>query len=175
LTPQVVEDPELLARAARIRLLVLDVDGVMTDGKLYYDGRGNEFKAFHVRDGYGIKAVLRAGCEVAVISGRRSMAVEMRLRELGVRHAVLGREDKLPALRDLAQSLGIADLSAVACVGDDVPDLPLITAVGLAVAPADAHPEVARQVHWRTSARGGRGAVREVCDLLISAWREPPS
>lgn len=166
---------ELLERAARTRLLVLDVDGVLTDGRLYYDNHGNETKAFHVRDGYGIKAVMRHGCEVAVISGRRSLAVENRLRELGVRHAILGNEDKLPALRSLASQIGIDDLQTVACVGDDSPDLPILTAVGFAAAPADAHPEVAACVHWQTRAGGGRGAVREICDLLLRAWSEAGS
>ena len=165
-------DPALLKRAARTRLLVLDVDGVLTDGRLYYDNHGNETKAFHVRDGYGIKAVMRHGCEVAVISGRRSRAVETRLAELGIRHAVLGQDDKLPALQKLARELGIEDLRAVACMGDDSPDLPILAAAGFAVAPADAHREVAARVHWQTTARGGRGAVRELCDLLALAWAE---
>ncbi|UCG73135.1 MAG: HAD hydrolase family protein [Chromatiales bacterium] len=168
-------DQALLNRAARTRLLVLDVDGVMTDGRLYYDNHGNETKAFHVRDGYGIKAVIRQGCEVAVISGRRSVAVQTRLGELGVQHAILGQDDKLPALQTLAGELGIEDLQTVACVGDDSPDLPILAAVGFAVAPADAHPGVAARVHWQTAARGGRGAVREVCDLLTRAWAEAPS
>lgn len=168
-------DQALLTRAARTRLLVLDVDGVMTDGRLYYDNHGNETKAFHVRDGYGIKAVMRQGCEVAVISGRRSVAVQTRLGELGVQHAILGQDDKLPALQTLAGELGIEDLQTVACVGDDSPDLPILAAVGFAVAPADAHPDVAARVHWQTTARGGRGAVREVCDLLTRAWAEAPS
>ena len=168
-------DQPLLQRAARTRLLVLDVDGVMTDGRLYYDNHGNEIKAFHVRDGYGIKSVMRLGCEVAIISGRRSVAVETRLAELGVKHAVLGQDDKLPALQALAGQLGIDDLETVACVGDDSPDLPILTAVGFAVAPADAHPDVAARVHWQTVARGGRGAVREVCDLLARAWAEAGS
>ena len=168
-------DQPLLQRAARTRLLVLDVDGVMTDGRLYYDNHGNEIKAFHVRDGYGIKSVMRLGCEVAIISGRRSVAVETRLAELGVKHAVLGQDDKLPALQALAGQLGIDDLETVACVGDDSPDLPILTAVGFAVAPADAHPDVSARVHWQTVARGGRGAVREVCDLLARAWAEAGS
>lgn len=168
-------DAQLLQRAARTRLLVLDVDGVLTDGRLYYDNQGNETKAFHVRDGYGIKAVLHQGCEVAIISGRRSVAVENRLRELGIRHAVLGNEDKLPALKSLAQELGIDDLQNVACVGDDSPDLPMLAAVGFAAAPADAHPDVAARVHFQTRAAGGRGAVREVCDLLVRAWTEAGS
>jgi 3-deoxy-D-manno-octulosonate 8-phosphate phosphatase (KDO 8-P phosphatase) len=166
---------DLLARASRIRLLVLDVDGVLTDGRLYYDNQGNETKAFHVRDGYGIKAVMRAGCEVAIISGRRSVAVETRLKELGVQHAILGNEDKLPALKTLTDKLGIDDLQAVACVGDDTPDLPLLEVAGFAVVPADAHPDVSAVAHWQTQTCGGRGAVREVCDLLLRARAEAGS
>ena len=166
---------DILARAAQIRLLVLDVDGVLTDGSLIYDGAGGEAKAFHVRDGYGIKQVLNHGREIAVISGRRSGAVETRLRELGIRHAVLGQDDKLPELERILAELGIDDLAAVACMGDDVPDLPLLKSAGLGIAPADAHPAVAAEAHWQTSAPGGRGAVREVCDLLVRAWTEKPS
>lgn len=163
---------DILARAARIRLLVLDVDGVMTDGRLIYDNNGGEAKAFHVRDGYGIKQVLALGCEIAVISGRHSAALEHRLQELGIRHALLGREDKLPALRELASAIGLEDLAAVACMGDDVPDLAVMEVCGFAAAPADAHPRVAARADWQASAAGGRGAVREFCDLLVSARTE---
>lgn len=156
------------AKAARIRLLVLDVDGVLTDGALHYDGEGRETKRFHVRDGYGLKALLRSGVEIAVISGRRSRATETRLSELGIRHARLGCDDKRAALAGFCKSLDVP-LDAVACVGDDVPDLPMLTAVGLAIAVADAHPEVLGIANWQTRLGGGQGAVREVCDLLLQA------
>ncbi len=156
------------ARAARIRLLVLDVDGVLTDGTLHYDGEGRETKRFHVRDGYGLKALLRSGVDIAVISGRRSRATETRLSELGIRHTRLGCDDKRAALAGFCTSLDVP-LDAVACVGDDVPDLPLLAAAGLAIAVADAHPEVLGAAHWQTRLGGGEGAVREVCDLLLEA------
>jgi 3-deoxy-D-manno-octulosonate 8-phosphate phosphatase (KDO 8-P phosphatase) len=168
-------DARLMQQAASIRLLVLDVDGVLTDGRLLYDGQGGESKAFHVRDGYGMKQLMAHGCDIAVISGRRSAAVERRLQELGVQHAVLGQEDKLPALHEIARQLQIEDFSAIACMGDDVPDLALMAAVGLAFAPADAHPAVTAQVHWQSPSDGGRGAVRELCDLLIRARTETGS
>ncbi len=156
------------AKAAGIRLLVLDVDGVLTDGGLHYDSEGRETKRFHVRDGYGLKALLRSGVEIAVISGRRSRATEARLSELGIRHARLGCDDKRAALAGFCASLDVP-LAAVACVGDDVPDLPLLAAAGLAIAVADAHPEVLGAAHWQTRLGGGQGAVREVCDLLLQA------
>ncbi len=158
-------------QAAGIRLLVLDVDGVMTDGSLYYDADGREAKVFNVRDGHGIKAVAAAGIEVAVISGRRSKSVETRTAELNIRYVSLGQNDKLKALQEIVEQLGVP-MEAVACVGDDVPDLPIMQAAGLGVAVADAHPDVLAQADWRTQLNGGKGAVREVCDLLIAA-REP--
>jgi 3-deoxy-D-manno-octulosonate 8-phosphate phosphatase (KDO 8-P phosphatase) len=157
------------ARAARIRLVIFDIDGVFTDGRLYLDGAGDEvLKVFHVRDGYGIKQLLAAGVEVAIISGRNSRAVERRMTALGVRHVHQGIDDKLPVLRGLLAELGIAS-EETAYVGDDEPDLPAMQAVGLAVAVADAHARVAAASHWSTRARGGEGAVREVCEYLIAA------
>lgn len=148
-----------------IRLLILDVDGVLTDGRLYYGARGELLKAFHVRDGHGIKALRAAGIEVAVLSGRRSAAVGRRCRELGIRHVIQGAGDKLAAFSRLARRLEIEPREC-ACIGDDVPDLPLMRAVGLACAVADAHPAARRAAHYTTVSRGGSGAVREVCDLL---------
>ncbi len=156
--------------AGRIRLLVLDVDGVLTDGRLHYGPRGELMKSFHVRDGHGIKALREAGVEVAVLSGRRSAAVDRRCRELGIRHLIQGVEDKLAAFGQLAARLRVRPLEC-ACVGDDVPDVPLMRAVGLAFAVADAHPAARQAAHYATSLRGGRGAVREVCDHLLGAVR----
>ncbi|AMN46127.1 3-deoxy-D-manno-octulosonate 8-phosphate phosphatase [Steroidobacter denitrificans] len=163
----------LADRARDIRLLVLDVDGVLTDGRLYFSARGEEMKSFHVRDGAGIVALLRAGIHVAVISGRHSEAVARRMSELGVMHVRQGIQDKGGALQEL---LGILNVTpqALACIGDDVPDLPLFAAAHLAVGVADAHPAVAAQAHYITRARGGEGAVREVCDLIIDARGRPP-
>lgn len=162
-----------MKRAAAIRLLILDVDGVMTDGRLHYDADGREFKTFHVRDGYGLKRVMAAGIEVAVISGRRSQSAAGRMAELGIRHVMLGRDDKAAALDELLGRTGIP-ASAAACVGDDGPDLPVMTRVALPIAVADSHACIAHAAAWRTSLPGGAGAVREVCDLLLAARGQAP-
>jgi 3-deoxy-D-manno-octulosonate 8-phosphate phosphatase (KDO 8-P phosphatase) len=154
--------------AAAIRLLILDVDGTLTDGHLYYGPGGEVLKVFHVRDGHGIKCLDAAGIEVAVISGRKSKMVDARCRELGVRHVIQGAQDKVPAFQNLRKRLNI-ELSQSACVGDDSPDVPLMKAVRLAFAVADAHPEALRAAHVVTSRPGGHGAVREVCDYLLAA------
>ena len=153
---------------ARIRLVVLDVDGVLTDGRLYFSSRGEELKVFHVRDGHGIKLLIESGVAVAALSGRRSAAVSVRMRELGVRHVVQACRDKVAALSDLSRTLGI-DLLACACIVDDTPDLPLMSAVGFAAAVADAHPLVKSAAHWTSTAPGGAGAVRELCDAILRA------
>jgi 3-deoxy-D-manno-octulosonate 8-phosphate phosphatase (KDO 8-P phosphatase) len=154
--------------ATKINLLVLDVDGVLTDGRLHFDAKGNEFKVFHARDGYGIRRVLDAGIEVAIISGRKSVAVEKRAAELSIRHVHLGVKDKPAVLAQLASKLKL-DMQAIACVGDDVPDLVCMQQAGLAVAVADAHPDLDAVADWHTHHGGGLGAVREVCDLLLKA------
>ena len=162
---------QLRVAAARVRLLVLDVDGVLTDGRLYYDAEGGESKSFHVRDGYGIQQVLAAGLQVAVISGRRSPAAAARLAELQVPHIFLGRNDKRQVLDQLLSELRVP-IDDVACVGDDVIDLEIMGPAGLGITVAGAHPDVLRAADWVTVASGGCGAVREVCDLLLSA-RQP--
>ena len=160
-------------RAADIRLLVLDVDGVLTDGRLYFSPRGEELKVFHVRDGAGIVQVLRAGIAVAVISGRDSRAVERRMTELGVSWVRQGVSDKLASLRellDIPSDVYIAAfIPAVACIGDDTPDVPLLANARLGVAVADAHAAVREQAHYVTRLPGGQGAVREVCDLILAS------
>ncbi len=153
---------------ARIELLLLDVDGVLTDGRLYFSGSGEELKTFHVRDGHGIKLLMQSGVAVAAVSGRRSSAVTARMRELKVRNVVQGCADKVAALMDLARRLDIDPL-ACACLVDDTPDLPLMAAVGFAAAVADAHPLVLSAAHWISRTPGGRGAVREQCDALLRA------
>ncbi|MGB6449486.1 MAG: HAD-IIIA family hydrolase [Steroidobacteraceae bacterium] len=153
-----------------IRLLVLDVDGVLTDGRLHYGPRGELMKSFHVRDGHGIKALRAAGVEVAVLSGRRSGAVSRRCRELGIRFVMQGVEDKLAAFVQLAARLRL-ETAECACIGDDVPDVPLMHALGVAYAVADAHPAARQAAHYTTSLPGGRGAVRQVCDHLAEAVR----
>lgn len=147
---------------------MLDVDGVLTDGRLHFSGRGEVFKSFHVRDGHGIKLLIGSGVTVAVASGRRSGAVSARMRELGVRHVAQGCADKVHALLKLTRRLGIDPLAA-ACLTDDTPDLPLMAAVGFAAAVADAHPLVRAAAHWVSKAPGGAGAVRELCDTLLRA------
>jgi 3-deoxy-D-manno-octulosonate 8-phosphate phosphatase (KDO 8-P phosphatase) len=153
---------------AKIKLLVLDVDGVLTDGRLYFSAKGEALKVFHVRDGHGIKLLMGAGVEVAAVSGRRSSAVTARMRELGVTHLVQGCTDKVAVLRRLTRQLHIEPLST-ACIVDDTPDLPLMSAVGFAAAVADAHPLVLSAAHWIAGSGGGRGAVRELCDALLRA------
>lgn len=154
--------------ARRIALLVLDVDGVLTDGGLWFGPRGEVLKRFHVHDGHGIKLLAAAGVQVAVVSGRRSAAVTARCRELGIRHVVQGAKDKSRALDQLLRKLSLLE-SQVACIGDDTPDIPLMVRVAFAVAVRDAHPLAARTAHCRTTLPGGNGAVREVCDWLLAA------
>ncbi len=154
--------------AAHVQLVIFDVDGVFTDGRLYYGADGEELKSFHVRDGHGIRMLLQHGVQVAVISGRNSKAVTRRMQELGIRHVFQGDDDKRPILEKLLQKLGLS-AHQTACVGDDLADLPLMQAAGMAIAVADAQPEVRAQAHWCTQARGGDGAVREVCDLILEA------
>ena len=154
--------------AAAIRLLVLDVDGVLTDGRLYFGARGEALKAFHAHDGYGIRKLIAAGVEVAVISGRRSAAVSVRCREIGIERVIQGASDKLAAFERLRRRAGITARTC-ACVGDDLPDVPLFGVVGLAFAVADAHPLARRAADRVTKLPGGLGAVREVCDQLLAA------
>jgi 3-deoxy-D-manno-octulosonate 8-phosphate phosphatase (KDO 8-P phosphatase) len=143
----------------RVELLVLDVDGVLTDGRLYYGARGETLKVFNVKDGSGIKAVAAAGITVAIISGRKSAAVSKRARELGIRHVTQGSNDKLAALAKLAKARNVP-IEHCACVGDDTPDTPMMQAAGLAIAVADAHPDALSVADLVTSRNGGHGAVR---------------
>lgn len=158
---------DLLARAAKVKLACFDVDGTLTDGRLVYDSEGREFKAFHATDGLGLKLLQSAGIAVAFITARRSPVAELRAKELGVTsHTYV--HDKLARVREIADAMGIG-LDEVAFMGDDLADLSALTAVGLAVAPADAHPWTRERVHWRTRANGGAGAARELCDLILTA------
>jgi 3-deoxy-D-manno-octulosonate 8-phosphate phosphatase (KDO 8-P phosphatase) len=156
------------APLGKIELLILDVDGVLTDGRLYFSSGGEALKVFHVHDGHGIKLVLGSGLQVAAFSGRRSAAVTARMRELKVRYLVQGCTDKVAALHRLCGRTGIAPL-ACACIVDDTTDLPLMSAVGFAAAVADAHPLARSAAHWVSTAPGGRGAVRELCDAILRA------
>jgi 3-deoxy-D-manno-octulosonate 8-phosphate phosphatase (KDO 8-P phosphatase) len=158
----------VLDRAADIRLLVLDVDGVLTDGRLLFTARGEEIKSFHVRDGAGIKQLMEHGVQVAVISGRESKAVERRMAELGISWVRQGVAHKAVVLRELLGILGLGP-QALGVVGDDTPDLPMFEMARLAIAVADAHPSARAAAHHVTRTPGGAGAVREVCDLIIEA------
>ena len=155
-------------RARRVRCLFLDIDGVLTDGKLYLGPNGEEFKTNYVRDGLGIKRLLAAGVEVAVISGRPSEAMRKRLDFLGVKHVVLDSEDKLPVYEQIRGRLGLADHDC-AVMGDDLPDLPVMARAGLALTVADAHAVALKAAHWVSRHPGGCGAVREACDLILAA------
>jgi 3-deoxy-D-manno-octulosonate 8-phosphate phosphatase (KDO 8-P phosphatase) len=160
--------PELTRKARAIRLLALDVDGVLTDGRLWFGNSGEELKAFDIQDGLGVKLLQRGGVEVAIITGRRSELVARRARELGIERLVQGREDKLAALTELCIDAGIAP-EQVAYMGDDLPDLGAIRAAGLGLAPANANAFVATHADHRTQRGGGAGAVREACELILRA------
>lgn len=161
-----LEIAEITERAKKIKLLILDVDGVLTDGKLFFDDQGREYKSFHARDGHGIKLLRQSGVEVAVISGRSSRSVQLRMQSLGIEHVYQGQEDKLLALHDMLHILAISPEQA-AHVGDDLLDLPIMRKVGLAIAVEDANFAVKDYAHWCTSLPGGQGAVREVCDFIM--------
>jgi 3-deoxy-D-manno-octulosonate 8-phosphate phosphatase (KDO 8-P phosphatase) len=159
---------DVLARAARIRLAAFDVDGTLTDGRLWYGEDGRETKVFHVHDGLGLKRLQAHGIEVAIITARISHPVALRAEELDIRHVYQGQGDKRACLRELLEALNLtADQAAF--VGDDLPDLPAMSVAGLSIAVANAHPWVAEQAHWQTRLQGGYGAAREVCDLLLLA------
>ena len=152
---------------ADIRLLVMDVDGVMTDGKITYTSDGQELKSFNIKDGLGIKRAQASGIETAISTGRTSPMVERPARELGIAHLVQGREDKLAALSDLVDQMNLS-LDQVAYIGDDLPDLTAIESVKLGACPADAATEVKSKANWVSTRSGGDGCVRELCDLLVS-------
>ena len=153
---------------AGVRLVALDVDGVLTDGRFYLSDEGIETKAFSTRDGFGIRRLLAAGVEVAVISGRASRAVERRMQDLGVHHVFLGCADKVAAFDELTDRLGIEARECV-YIGDDIPDLPVLRKVGYSVAVADAAQALRSSCDYTTRAAGGHGAVRELCDLVVAA------
>ncbi|MBF6648607.1 3-deoxy-manno-octulosonate-8-phosphatase KdsC [Methylobacter sp. BlB1] len=158
----------VLEKAKKLKLLILDVDGVLTDGKLFFDNEGNEYKAFHARDGHGIKLLRQTGVEVAVISGRKSNSVALRMKSLGIEYVYQGHENKIAAFDEIIDKLRITPDQA-AHVGDDLLDLPIMTRVGLAIAVDDANFAVKQHADWCTTLPGGHGAVREVCDLIMQA------
>ena len=161
-------DPPVASRARAVRLLSCDVDGVLTDGRIYVDDEGRETKAFHALDGIGFKRLKAAGVDVAWITGSASASVAHRARALGIVHLVRGTDDKLPAWEKLRASLGLPS-AACAHLGDDLPDVPILRACGLAASVPHAPDDVKRHAHYVTRREGGRGAAREVCELILSA------
>lgn len=159
---------DIQQRAARIQVMVFDVDGVLTDGKLYVSGHGEEMKAMNVQDGLGLKRLQGTGITPAVISGRPSAAVAARLHELGVEHLYFDSHDKQLDFKAVLAELNLGPEQA-ACMGDDLPDLPIMQQVALAMAVPNAVPDVRDAAHWVSQASGGDGAVREACELVIAA------
>lgn len=172
-----VPSDELLERCAAIRLVVFDVDGVMTDGRLYRDDGGQEIKAFHSRDGLGLKALMKNGFTVAALTARRSRLVQVRMEELGIDHLVQGREDKAAAFAEILERAGVGP-AETAYMGDDLVDWPAMRRAAVRLCPGDADPWIVERADYATEARGGRGAVREAAELLLSAhgrleaWRD---
>ncbi len=161
-------NPALQEKARAVKLLILDVDGVLTDGRLYFDSRGGEIKTFNTLDGHGIKLLQKAGVKVGIVTGRTSDMVVRRARDLGIELLIQGREDKWVALRERLGELGVTP-TEIACMGDDWPDLAIMTRVGLALTVPHAHPEVLNRAHWVSRLGGGEGAVREACDMILMA------
>jgi 3-deoxy-D-manno-octulosonate 8-phosphate phosphatase (KDO 8-P phosphatase) len=159
---------DILDKAARIRLVIFDVDGVLTDGSIYLGDDGLEYKTFNTKDGHGMKMLQATGVEIGIITGRSSRVVALRMESLGIRHVYQGQKQKLPAYEELKSKLELND-DQVAYVGDDVVDLPVMRRVGLAITVQDAHHLVRQHAHWQTASNGGRGAAREVCELLMEA------
>ncbi|CAL7960391.1 3-deoxy-D-manno-octulosonate 8-phosphate phosphatase KdsC [Gammaproteobacteria bacterium] len=149
-----------------IKLLILDVDGVLTDGKIYISDNGIETKSFNIQDGLGLKLLLNNAINVAVISGRKSNATKIRVRELGIKHAYFGVADKIKIFNSLKKKLCLKNEN-IACIGDDLPDLPIIQQVGFSIAVANAVPEIRKIVDYTTKNKGGDGAVREACDMIL--------
>lgn len=156
---------------SQIKLLILDVDGVLTDGRLFYGPQGECLKAFHVHDGLGIKKLQQAGINVAIISSRNSPMVSKRLQELGITHAFQGQHNKLAAYLELKQTLGLEN-TQIAAVGDDEPDLAMFAQAGIGIAVANATDKVKAQADWITTRKGGKGAVREICEQLLEAHND---
>lgn len=159
---------DILEKASKVKLVIFDVDGVLTDGSLFLGDDGQEYKAFHSKDGHGMVMLQQSGIAIAIITGRTSNVVEKRMQSLGIKHVFQGQKHKLPAYQEIKQQLKLAD-EEIAYVGDDVVDLPVMTRVGLAVAVQDAHALTKEHAHWITPSNGGRGAAREVCEMLMKS------
>ncbi|PXF31729.1 3-deoxy-D-manno-octulosonate 8-phosphate phosphatase [Pokkaliibacter plantistimulans] len=171
MTQESTLDSLLLQRAQRITMLIMDVDGVLTDGRLYFAEEGYELKAFNSLDGHGIKMLHKAGIKTAIITGRRSALVAKRAKDLGIHFLFQGREDKLDALEELRQEHQI-DMENIAYIGDDWPDLPVLRRVGLAVTVPNAAPALQPHTHYCCQRNGGEGAVRELCELILTAQQK---
>ncbi|MBT3047377.1 MAG: 3-deoxy-manno-octulosonate-8-phosphatase KdsC [gamma proteobacterium symbiont of Ctena orbiculata] len=159
---------DIHAKASGVKLVIFDVDGVLTDGGLFLGDDGQEYKSFNSRDGHGMKMLQKTGVVIGIITGRTSEVVRIRMESLGIEHVYQGKHDKLPAYEELRDKLGLSD-AEIAYVGDDVVDLPIMRRVGLAIAVNDAHPFVVQHAHWQTPHNGGRGAARDVCELVLEA------
>lgn len=159
---------DILEKASRIKLVIFDVDGVLTDGSLFLSDDGQEYKAFHSQDGFGMRLLQESGIEIGIITGRESTLVKLRMEELGITQVMQGRREKGPALDELMEKTGLS-LDEIAYVGDDVVDLPIMSRVGLSIAVQDARPIVKKHAHWITQSPGGRGAGRDVCELVLEA------
>lgn len=159
---------DILDKAAQIKLVIFDVDGVLTNGALFFGDDGQEYKSFYSRDGLGIKMLQRTGVDIGVITARESQLVIHRMENLGIEHLYQGRLDKMTAYQELIEKLGVSP-EHTAYVGDDVVDLPVMKQVGLAICVADGHPFVKQHSHWTTQHEGGRGAARDVCELIMQA------
>ena len=168
LTPGQQWDPQLLLKAQEVRVVFFDVDGVLTDGGLYFSGEGEVLKRFHTLDGHGLKMLQKAGITPAVVTGRDSAPLRLRLKQLGIEHARFGTEDKVPAAESILAELGL-QWGQAAAMGDDWPDLPVMRRSRFACAPANAHDEALHVADWVSSRCGGDGAVRQFCDLLLAA------
>ena len=166
LIPESSYSEEILNRARKIRLVLFDVDGVLTDGRLFFSDNGEEGKSFHARDGLGINLLQQSGIAVGIITARQSNLVAHRARDLKIEHIFQGRKEKFPAYRELCETLGL-NADQVAFVGDDVVDLPIMLDVGLAVTVPQGHQIVKQHAHWTTINEGGNGAARDVCELVM--------
>lgn len=159
---------DILEKASKVKLVIFDVDGVLTDGSLFLGDDGQEYKAFHSKDGHGMVMLQQSGIAIAIITGRTSNVVETRMKSLGIKHVFQGQKHKLPAYEEIKQQLQLSD-DEIAYVGDDVVDLPVMIRVGMAIAVQDAHSLTKEHSHWITPSNGGRGAAREVCEMLMKS------
>ncbi|MCW8890290.1 MAG: 3-deoxy-manno-octulosonate-8-phosphatase KdsC [Sedimenticola sp.] len=159
---------KIFEQAQRIKLVIFDVDGVLTDGTLFLGDDGQEYKAFNSKDGFGMKLLLKSGIDIGIITARTSDVVKIRMKSLGIKYVFQGQQQKAAAYESLRDDLGLTN-EQIAYVGDDVVDLPVMQQVGLAITVQDGHPLVKQQAHWQTQQPGGRGAAREVCELIMQA------